>query len=159
MYVFLIEPKGRFFRKISQRYEPYIEKRIDIPIRPYYFYRINENHTLQDVLISEMLVVDSTTPWLFKYSNGVDEYSEEVVAESVILLRNLSAPPLLQIQNINLVPGDILAFLFFLGLKDDSGRPLRKSFWDSEEIEYTKKILASFLLERTRGAREKAKRN
>lgn len=70
MYVFVIEPRSKFFRKINEKYEIYIENGIDFSIKPYYLYRINDSYSLQDLEVAEILISkdDFTKPPLFAIS-------------------------------------------------------------------------------------------
>jgi len=160
MYVFVVEPKGRFFKKISQNYEIYLRDEIHLPFMPYYLCRINEEYSMEELKSDINLVTPTNNirPRLFYYTNGENEYFEEITRQDTLLLKNLSSG-LLFCPATNIHVGDIIAFFFFLALKDSYERILKRTLWQPKEIEEMKYILLCFLVKEANQRWVRAKMN
>ncbi len=161
MYLFVVEAKGRFFKKVKEKYDVYIEGYCSFPKRlPYFLYRINEEDSLREIELSEILVAphDSIKPYLFRYFNGEQEYVETITSESAIILRRIPSYPT-YFKGTNISIGNIVISFFFLALRKKEGDLIKRTIWSDDEREVFKQIIASFLIEKVRENQQKAKMN
>lgn len=145
MHLFLVEPKGKIFKRVAKKYDFENWQEISyIPDIPYFFYRVNGdvNFGYRNV------IVGNVKPWILKYSNGDGEdYFEEITREGLIHFKGYPCSSVLGIQGTCLCLGDIVAYLIFLGLRHGKTGLVESSVWSPKEIEKMKFKILDFLLE------------
>lgn len=133
MHLFLVEPKGKIARKVVEKYEPEIYKEVSyFPNIPYFLYRVKEGDELEYV---ERIKVSNRKPHLLNYSNGEESYFEETTYEGMIIYRKHPYSLVLKIPGTRFSLGDVVAYVIFLGLRDEKTGLVRSSLWMPNEVD------------------------